>query len=401
VRPQDVRFAPADRRLYAVAFVPSPRRRRLPIGSPMSYNAAFMSKVEDAIANGSAGRRGEMLRHVTDLFLISADQFSSNEIALFDDVFGRLMVDIEVSARALLATRLATINNAPPKIVRKLAFDDVIDVAGPVLSQSDKLDDPALVENARSKSQEHLLAITRRRTLSPSVTDVLVERGNEEVLLSAVQNGGATFSERGFARLVQLSEGNEKLTTRVGARPEIPPRLFNELLTKASKAVREKLEAEHPHAKREVRQAVTDITNRIREEALAAVPDTSAARERVAALRRSGGLDERALASFADSSRFEETSAAIALMCDLPVEFIARTLSHDRSETILIICRAIGVNWPTVKSILVMRNGKRGLSAQELAQNLASFERLRTPTAREIVRFYRLREQPAANARKA
>ena len=63
----------------------------------------------------------------------------------------------------LLAQRLAPIPKAPPKIIHTLAFDDLIEVAAPVLSQSERLDDAALMENARNKSQGHLLAISNRK----------------------------------------------------------------------------------------------------------------------------------------------------------------------------------------------------------------------------------------------
>lgn len=366
----------------------------------MSYNLGLMSKVEAAIATGSASRRSEMLRHVTDLFIIGAEQFSGSELALFDDVLARLMVDIERSARALLSVRLAPIRNAPPKTIRNLAFDDVIDVAGPVLAQSEQLDDPMLVENARSKGQEHLLAISRRRSLSEAVTDVLVERGDDEVVFSAVENQGAKFSDRSFASLVERSQDNDRLAARVGARREIPARLLLKLLQTASQAVRHKLEAAHPHAKAEVRQVVAEATSRVREETLAGSPDYVAARARVEALHRSAGLDERALAHVAAANQFVETAMILARLCDLPVQFIERSLSHERSETVLILARAIGLTWPTVKAILTLRGGKRGASPTELAQSMASFERLRQATAREIVRFYRLREQPAANKQK-
>jgi uncharacterized protein (DUF2336 family) len=48
-------------------------------------------------------------------------------------VIGRLASEIEVAARTQLAKRLARIDNAPIKIINKLAFDDSIDVAGPIL----------------------------------------------------------------------------------------------------------------------------------------------------------------------------------------------------------------------------------------------------------------------------
>jgi uncharacterized protein (DUF2336 family) len=92
------------------------------------------------------------LRRVTDLFLSGAVDYSHEQIELFDDVFQCLMKYIETSAKALLSSRLAPIETAPPLTIRSLAFDDVIEVAAPVLSQSERLDDEALIE-ARSQQE--------------------------------------------------------------------------------------------------------------------------------------------------------------------------------------------------------------------------------------------------------
>jgi Uncharacterised protein conserved in bacteria (DUF2336) len=73
-------------------------------------------------------------------------------------------------------------SGAPSKVVRTLAFDDAVEVAAPVLTHSDQLDDQALVENARTKSQGHLLAISSREVLTKIVTDILVDRGNPLVV---------------------------------------------------------------------------------------------------------------------------------------------------------------------------------------------------------------------------
>src|SRR5262245_26087576 len=147
-----------------------------------------------------------MLREVTALFMAGAAEYSDEHIALFDEVIDCLATEIELSARALLAICLAPIPNAPPKIIRKLAFDDAIEVAGPILRQSDRLDDADVVENARQKGQAHLLAISQRRRLSKMITDVLLERGGNDVVLSVARNHGAQFSDRGFGILYQQSQ---------------------------------------------------------------------------------------------------------------------------------------------------------------------------------------------------
>src|SRR5262249_59041969 len=107
------------------------------------------------------------------------------------------------------------------------------EVAGPVLSQSERLDDEALIEAARSKSQAHLLAISIRRVLSRAVTDVLVQRGNTEVVRSTVKNPGAEFSENGYSRLVKRVADNDDLAASLGLRPNLPRHLYLKLLATA------------------------------------------------------------------------------------------------------------------------------------------------------------------------
>src|SRR5712692_3348930 len=227
---------------------------------PASAPQSLLDELQTTLAHGTVARRVETLRRVTDLFLSGAVDYSDEQIGLFDDVFQCLMVHIETSAKALLANRLAVIDTAPPLTIRALAFDDLIEVAAPVLSRSERLDDDALIETARNKSQAHLMAISTRRVLSGAVTDVLVLRGNDEVVHSTVNNPGAEFSERGFTRLVDRAEGNDDFIACLGLRPTIPRHLYLKLIAKASVTVRARLEAANPQQAAEVPIAVRKAT---------------------------------------------------------------------------------------------------------------------------------------------
>lgn len=185
------------------------------MGAPLE----LIQQLDSSIAHSTDERRSAMLRHLTDLFLVGSDQYSDDEIDLIDDVFVRLVTTIEESSRALLAIRLGPVPAAPPKILRLLACDDVIEVASPVLTQAERLDTETLIECARTKNQEHLLAISRRKTLPESATDVLVERGHQQVVLSTAKNNGARFSGRGFATLVKRSHGDDQLAVCVETFP--------------------------------------------------------------------------------------------------------------------------------------------------------------------------------------
>ncbi len=207
----------------------------------MTNTASLIPELEQVIQTGTPQRRAEMLKHITALFLDGASRFSDQHVELFDDVFARLIVEIEAKARAELSNRLAPVANAPAKVVRQLANDDDISVAAPVLLKSKRLADLDLVDIARSKSQAHLLAIASRSGVPERVTDELVERGDREVVRSVAENRKARLSNRGFSVLVRRAEQDGVLAEKVGLRPDIPPALFRELLLKATEVVQQRL----------------------------------------------------------------------------------------------------------------------------------------------------------------
>src|SRR5262245_63432254 len=102
----------------------------------MTAQYTIITELEQALAQGTNEQRAHTLRGFTDLFVLGSCNYTTEQIALFDDVFSRLMLEIETTARAVLSRRLAALTNAPPKTIRTLAFDDEIDVAGPVLTYS-------------------------------------------------------------------------------------------------------------------------------------------------------------------------------------------------------------------------------------------------------------------------
>src|ERR1044072_5900958 len=152
-----------------------------------------IQQLDSTIAHSTDERRSAMLRHLTDLFLVGSDAYSDDEVDLIDDVFVPLVATIEESSPGRVPIRVGPVPTAPPKIIRLLACDDVIEVASPVLTQAEQLDTQTLIQCARTKNQEHLLAISRRKSLPESLTDVLVERGDQQVVLSTAKNGGPRF----------------------------------------------------------------------------------------------------------------------------------------------------------------------------------------------------------------
>jgi uncharacterized protein (DUF2336 family) len=324
----------------------------------------LLAELQAALTHGTVARRVETLRRITDLFVDDAVDYSDEHVRLFDDVFQCLVQQIETSAKALLASRLAPIGAAPPRIIRTLALDDVIEVAGPVLSRSERLDEATLIEIARSKSQAHLKAISLRRVLSDALTDVLVRRGDDEVVQSTVNNLGARFSEGSFTHLVTRAEHDDDLATCIGLRPDLPRHHYLKLVAKASQSVRRKLEAANPDLADEVSSVVKEAALQVRAAHISR--QTEMARALVKSLHDGGRLDEYQVMAFAEQGRFDETNAGIAALAGVSVETAETMMIESRTEGVMILAKVAGMSWPSLRAIIAMREKLSGGSKLDM-----------------------------------
>lgn len=359
----------------------------------MQAQASLIRELEDSIRDGDHSQRVTALRRVTDLFVHRAEQYDAEQIELFDSVIGRLAAEIEKTALAELAGRLAPIPNAPTQTVRRLAGDDHISVAGPVLEQSARLSEEDLLGLARSKSQAHLLAISGRERLGEAVTDVLIQRGNAEVAHKVVTNSGARFSDVGFADLVARAGDDEALAEGIGKRIDIPPHLFRKLVAEATERVRMRLlSTVDPEMKVAVQDVLSEISQKVGANSELASRSYSAARSYVKMLAQSQKLGTRELTGLAKEGRFEETVAALSELAQVPVDIVDRVMHGDGNDPVLVLCRAKGFEWATVRPILLVRRNCRPLSAKDLEQACQDYSALSPSTAERVLRFWQVRQ---------
>ena len=351
-------------------------------------NQSLLDELNAAVATGGENARRRILERIADLFAAGSRGYSSDQIALFDDVLQELAADIEVKARAKLARRLAHIEGAPPKLIRSLAFDDEIAVAEPVLVHSQQLSEADLVKNASTKSQKHLFAIAQRLKLSEKVTDVLVERGDRRVIHKVVSNRGARFSLAGYGKLTHRARRDRTLTLALGRRSDLPRQYFLKLLETASASVRAKLERANPQAAAAIRDTVDDVATGLQHEV------RKASRRYTAALRDTNRVfnaqpfTEGAIHARAHAQEFARTVVALAKLGRFPVDLVERALLDKGDDMILILAKAAGCSWTTVKELLLMYVAERNLQIEDLARTFERYSKLNPDTARNIVNFY-------------
>jgi uncharacterized protein (DUF2336 family) len=305
---------------------------------------------------------------------------------------------VDGAERAEMARRLAAIANAPPNVIHLLAIDDDIEVAGPVISQSERLDERQILAIATTKSQHHLLAISDRPALGEAITDVVVERGDRGVIHSVVRNAEARFSDDGFRMLVHRATGDDALAIDVGMRSDIPRPHFLVLLENASRAVRSRLAAENPQTNAAIEAVVAEVVDGIRSEIRRTSPDFGAAAAEAAPEESIGRGGEAEIYRYACEQKLEETAGALASVSGMPVEFVRRALLGSGTEIILILAKVADLSVATTKAILQLRPADRGAAANDLHQALASFERLRPDTAARVLEFFRTRARKPAES---
>ena len=360
----------------------------------MTEARSFLQEINEAILQGSPESRLRALWHTTDILI--AGRYTEDQIWVFGEVIGRLADEIELAARAKLAKLLARSDNAPFNVVMILAFDDSIDVAGPVLQHSPRLDADTLLTNIRTKSQPHLLAISKRSCIPVAVTDELVTRGNREVVHSVASNKGASFSDFGFLHMIKRSETDSILAEHLGLRKEIPRHMFQQLIAKASDDVKRKLERERPDLTGEIRASVADVTGKLHSKFGPASKRYFAAKRLVTAQNRYGNLNENSILEYARSHRIEEATVGLSLLCSLPVDVVERALIDSNREMILILAKALDLAWETAMSLLFLGAKDHRIPARELDDMRDEFARLNTETSRSVLRFYQSRKNASA-----
>src|SRR3981081_4067738 len=187
----------------------------------MTIATSLIPGLDEIVRHGDPKRRAETARRVAELFLLGAKNFRPDHVDLFDGVLIDLVPPAELAARADLAERLSVLANAPRGLVGQLAREDEISIAGPLLRRSPVIDEQALIEIARGKGQDHLLAMTARPVLSPDLTDVMIGRGDREVVRKTAKNAGAAFSPTGYSTLIKRSGQDGVLTLAVGQRADL------------------------------------------------------------------------------------------------------------------------------------------------------------------------------------
>ena len=322
--------------------------------SAVSTLPALIGEIGTSLGRSPKATRMRALADLVDLLFALAERVPGDVVEQLDDVLVRCVPLADLKARVAAAERLGPWARAPRGILQTLASDDAIVVAWPVLTRSAALDDQALMAVAAEKSPDHRLAICTRSRLSPMVTDFLVSFPERAIGHAIAGNVGAQLSAVSASTLVDRSRDDETLQDLMGLRVDLSPPMAAALLGI-------------------VRDGVSrTIVSRL--------PAASLAKPIVIL------PDELELRGLALEKRAGEVEILFSRVTGLARSASRRLLTDPANDFLVIVCKARGWSWPTVRALLALRDPAL-VERHQFHAAEATFDAVATATAERVLRF--------------
>ncbi len=333
------------------------------------------SRLPDLIAMArqpSSEKRRELLRELTDHFF-GAAAHPDAEVELYGEVIARLSADMETAVRTELARRFSDRLNAPRSLLRRFANDEIA-VAEPVLRSSPGLTEDDLLTVVRHRDQGHMRAVSQRAVVSEAVSDVIVQRGDDQTLLALLENDGATLSRRASESAVARAKLNPDLHAATVDRKSLPPDLLNEMYFVVEVELRRRIVARN--ASMDSGFWPPDYVD-----SLALVTEIKGPH------RLSSGMIARILRS-GNQTAFR---IAIAEVSEVDFYTVSRIMDRHEVDPLAVICRAADLD-PALFLTIALSIIGQGEHAMTRARSYSvHYAELTRDAALRTLRFWRLR----------
>ncbi len=351
---------------------------------PLDYNA-LMTIAEDRTSQSRGALFGQISTLLVDTHMATSDR----ERALMVDIIDRLFHDVEMQVRQELSSRLSKQNSAPKELITMLA-NDTIEVAKPILLESDLLRDEELLEIIKHRTQEHQMAIAMRQKVSEVISDALVEAGHQDVVKTLLENTNAQISQATLEYLVEQSERVDLYQNPLLNRADLQPQLAKKMYSFVSETLKKKIVEEFKIDPATIESGLQDSVESI----FAAEETDGYARtmELVEAICKSKELTPSLLSKTLSDGEIPLFVGLFSKMAEMPLKAAKKILFDSDGEVFALACKAMGFEThqfsDMYKLVRITRSGSRDVRITEMSHLLSYFEQLKRTTAQNILRSW-------------
>ena len=333
-------------------------------------------------------KRRDLLVMISELFTDGAENYTDAETRLFGDVLCRLVDQVSVDVRAQFSERMAPLSCTPHAVALRLAQDEELSVSGVMLEQSDILTDTDLCEIAGALSQGHLLAITRRKGLSETVTEVLADRGNAEVLEGVTRNETARFSDFGLKRLATRGLDHPEVLRALSKRADMPTERLARVVAAFDAEARGKLESLVALSPDFAALLVTEAADIARQQKLELEREITTLVRRIG--QRLSTLDD-AIDAFVRDDRLDAVAELLVQVSGLEESHIASVLNHENGYGIAVVCRSLSIGDKAYLKLSQLRASHLKQTAAAVDAWVANYAEIDRQAADRALYFHRMR----------
>lgn len=311
----------------------------------------------DAREGGQA--RKILLRRLIDYIALPGSQVAPQDRSMGGDILLDMLFHASDSERLLCAKRLSVMTEAPRRVLRYLAQCN-IEIARPLLEESEAFDSSDLLEIIDQVSIEHRSLIAKRKRVPVAVCDQISRSAELSVVKDLLQNRGAAFSETAMDVLVGRSRKEDGLNALLITRLELKPAQAMAMFWWSDRDTRRTILARHAADRVEMVNMCADVF------AIAAREGWSdpVARKTLQLIERRQrnrqAIDKSPYDSLEDAV---EAAARDGMSPDLAQEIgylagvkpvtAAKILSDAGGEGIAVLCKATGLKKPTLRNFWV------------------------------------------------
>jgi Uncharacterised protein conserved in bacteria (DUF2336) len=202
--------------------VAKPRLRRVdPLDDP--FAKVVIDHAERAEASVETDEdSGELARSLLDMMLSSPNAGLPQERALAADALLKLVPRIPLRALVAIVERVSIMETPPHLLVSKLINDPRIEVSGPLLEHCNHISDQVLSKVVATGQISLQRLIARRRVISATLADQLIQFDDPSVILTLVRNSGVTVSHNAFSLLAKHVVNHPSALAPFATRADLP-----------------------------------------------------------------------------------------------------------------------------------------------------------------------------------
>ena len=350
----------------------------------------MLTSLVDLAKESSSDKRRELMGHVTSLFVMGAEKYSSEEITLFNGVLNRLVDLVEDKDKEELSEKLCEIRTTPRELVLKLANEDLI-ISKYMLQYSTVLTLEDLMQFAKVKGQGHLLAISKREKLESRLTDVLIERGEQPVRRSVAANPGAELSDWGTKFLVKIAEKDPTLRESMIDRSDLKPEHFDRLIKQLPEDQRKKMRHLYTSNEKLAEELFHEAGNLVAKSKLDRKNTRIDTKGSLREIRSGTKTLDKVFVEHTLSNRLLDLSYLLADLAGLEQRYVLNAILRSEIDGIAIVCRALEIGETEFSTFCKARCAILGLPANVAEKWLSDYCVLTVADSQRVLRFIKVR----------